>query len=265
MIEMRNTNTLASGLAIALSTIAFAQTADGVPVAVTPVNTTASASAWNLNWSFDETAEMHTFKSGGSTLLGLNQNLGVDITKDISMNLNVPVYTQDDNTTIGDISLGGSWTFMEGKNDTIGTWDLAFGGGIYIPVGSEYFRSANVNPFINGKFDCKAWVFDFTQTAEYRFDGGEAYITWLGAMTNSDVLTLESNLSYEWNAFDFGVQFDQVYYVNSGESQLFLGPVANWTVASSVDLNMGVLIPVSQNVDTPEANAIVTAGIGIKF
>jgi hypothetical protein len=219
----------------------------------------------DLKWYLNESVDIHTFKGSGSTLFALNSTIGVDLTKDISMNLNVPVYTQDDNTTIGDISLGGSWTLKEGKNDTIGTWDLAFGGGIYIPVGSEYFRSANVNPFINGKFDCKAWVFDFTQTAEYRFDGGEAYITWLGAMTNSDVLTLESNLSYEWNAFDFGVQFDQVYYVNSGESQLFLGPVANWKVASSVDLNMGVLIPVSQNVDTPEANAIVTAGIGIKF
>jgi hypothetical protein len=53
--------------------------------------------------------------------------------------------------------------------------------------------------------------------------------------------------------------------VNSGENQLFLGPVAKWHVASNIDLNAGVLIPVSQNVATPEANAIVTAGIAIKF
>jgi hypothetical protein len=219
----------------------------------------------DLKWYLNESVDIHTFKGSGSTLFALNSTIGVDLTKDISLNLNIPVYSQDDNTTVSNISLGGSWDFIGGNNDVINKWDLALGGGVYLPVGSEYFRNANVNPYLNAAFDCKMWLFDFEQTAEYRFNGGESYITWLGAKTDSDVVTLVSDLSYKWNSFDFGAQFDQVYYVNSGENQLFLGPVAKWHVASNIDLNAGVLIPVSQNVATPEANAIVTAGIAIKF
>jgi hypothetical protein len=132
-------------------------------------------------------------------------------------------------------------------------------------VGSEYFRNANVNPYLNAAFDCKLWLFDFKQTAEYRFDGGESYITWLGAKTDSDIASLGTSLAYKWNSFDFGVEFDQFYYVNSGENQLFLGPTAKWNLASNIDLNAKVLVPVSQDVVTPEANAVFTAGIGIKF
>ncbi len=243
-----------------ISTAAVAQAQTAAPQAEPAISAVS-----DLKWYLSESVDIHTFKGSGSTLFAFNSTLGVDLTKDISLDLNIPVYSQDDNTTVSNISLGGSWDFIGGNNDVIGKWDLALGGGVYLPVGSEYFRNANVNPYINAAFDCKLWVFDFKQTAEYRFDGGESYITWLGAKTDSDVVTLGTDLSYKWNSFDLGVQFDQVYYVNSGENQLFLGPVANWHVASNIDLNAGVLVPVSQDVATPEADAIVTFGVGIKF
>jgi hypothetical protein len=253
---------IGTGVATALlSTAAVAQ----AQTAATQAEPAITATVSDLKWYLNESVDIHTFKGSGSTLFAFNSTLGVDLTKDISLNLNLPVYSQDDNTTVSNLSLGGSWDFIGGKNDVIGKWDLAVGGGVYVPVGSEYFRNANVNPYINAAFDCKLWVFDFTQTAEYRFDGGESYITWLGAKTDSDVVTLGTNLSYEWNSFDFGVELDQLYYVNSGENQIFLGPVASWNVASNVDLNAKVLIPVSQDVVTPEADAVFTAGIGIKF
>lgn len=250
---VRNTF-IATCAAGAFSAAAFAQ--DAAP---------AAAPAWDLKWSFNETAEIHTFKSGGSTLVGLNQNLSVDINNKFHIDLNVPVYTQDDNTTVSNINLGGMWDAIGGKNDTIGTWGLAVGGGIFIPVGSEYFRNATVDPYVNAVFNCDLWVLDFSQSAGFRFNGGESYITWLGAKTDSDILSFETDLSYAWNAFNFGLAFDQFYYVQSGEKQLFLGPVVNWNVSSDVDLNLGVAIPVYQDVVTPEANAVVTAGVGIKF
>lgn len=218
------------------------------------------------NWYFNENAQINTFKDGGSTLFGLNQTLTFDLNKDISVNLNVPVYTQADNTTLSNIDLGAMWNdLLSGKNSAIGDWKFGVGGGIFIPVGSEYFRNANVNPYVDAKFDCKIWEFNFTQTGGYRFDGGESYITWLGAKTSSDVLSFGTDLSYKWNSFDFGLQFDQFYYVNSGEYQLFLGPVAKWEVAKNVDIGATVLLPVAQQVTTPEANAVIKAGIGIKF
>jgi hypothetical protein len=247
-------------VAAALSTAAVAQAQTAAPQAEPAIS-----AASDMNWYLSESVDLHTFKDSGSTLFALNSTLGVDVTKDISLNLTIPVYTQDDNTTVSNLNLGGSWKVLGGKNDAINNWDLAVGGGVYLPVGSEYFRNANVNPYLNAAFDCKLWLFDFKQTAEYRFDGGESYITWLGAKTDSDIASLGTSLAYKWNSFDFGVEFDQFYYVNSGENQLFLGPTVKWNLASNIDLNAKVLVPVSQDVVTPEADAVFTAGIGIKF
>lgn len=242
------------------TTVVQAQTV-ATPNAEPSVISTLSDMKWYLN----ESVDIHTFNNSGSTLFALNSTLGVDVTEDVSITLDIPVYSQDDNTTLSNINLGGSWDLLRGKNDAISTWNLSIGGGVYLPVGSEYFRNANVNPYINAAFDCKLWIFDFAQTADYRFNGGESYITWLGTKTDSDVVALGTNLSYELNSFDLGVELDQLYYVNSNENQIFLGPVASWNVASNVDLNAKVLIPVTQNVVTPEADAVFTAGIGIKF
>jgi hypothetical protein len=218
------------------------------------------------NWYFNENVQLNTFKGNGTTLVGLNQNLGFNLTKDVVVDLNVPVYTQDDHTSVSNIDLGGKWgNLFGGKNSVIGDWNIGVGGGIYIPVGTEYFRNANVNPYLNAKFNCDLWVLDFSQSVDYRFVGGGSYITWLGAKTDSDVLTLVTDLSYAWNSWNFGLQFDQLYYVNVDEYQLFLGPVAKWDVASNVNLNAAVLIPVTQQVSTQEADVVVKAGIGIKF
>ena len=112
--------------------------------------TPAATSSFGLDikdWYFNENFQINTFKDSGSTLVGLNQTLGFSLTKDISVNLNVPVYTQDDNTTVSNIDLGANWAdLVNGNNSLIGDWKIGVGGGIYIPVGSEYFRNANVNP-----------------------------------------------------------------------------------------------------------------------
>lgn len=251
--------------ALALGHYAVAQTVAQTTSTPAPVAT----SAFDVNikdWYFNENFQINTFNGGGSTLVGLNQTLGFSLTKDIAVNLNVPVYTQDDTTTLSNIDLGATWAdLISGKSSLIGDWKFGVGGGIYIPVGAEYFRNANVNPYINADFSCKIWELDFAQGVGYRFDGGESYITWLGAKTSSDVLSLPTDLTYTWDSFVLGAKFDQFYYVNSGEYQLFLGPVAKWNVAKNVDIGATVLLPVAQQVSTPEANTVIKAGIGIKF
>lgn len=253
---MKRVITTAAALAASLGSAAFAQEA-AAPAAAPAVEV--------KNWYFREGIDVNAFKDGGSTLVGLNQTFGFDLMKDVGVMVNVPVYTQDGNTTVSNIMVGGSWAGFKGNNSLLGDWSLGFGGGIYIPVGSEYFRNANVDPFVNTKFGFDLWKFDFAQTVDYRFNGGDSYITWLGAKTDSDVLTLVSDLSYAWDSWNFGLQFDQLYYVNSGEYQLFLGPVASWVVASNVAFDASVLIPVAQEVVTAESNVFVKAGINIKF
>ena len=255
---MKNfTRIIGYGIAAFVSSVVLAQ--QPAAVATTPVVSS------DMTWYFNENIEIHTFKDEGSSLVGLNQNFGLDLNNGFVFHLNAPVYSQDSLLSFGDLSLDVSWDFLKGKNSVLGEWGLSVGAGTYIPVGQEYFRSQNFNPFVSAEFDCKVSIFDFAQTAEYRFDGGESYITWLGAKTDSDVLTLGTDLSYKFDAFKVGVKFDQIYYVNTVGKQLFLGPVAEWNIANNINLSMGVLIPVYQDVATHEADVVITAGIGIKF
>ncbi len=252
-----------SSVYAAIATLVFAST--GFAQSTTPKQVETAIAIPDMMWSYNELVQVNTFKSGGDTMVGLNQTLSLDLAKNLNLDMSLPLYNQGSHTSVGDLDLGGSLGVIDGNNSVIGKWDLSVGGGVYIPVGSEYFRSANVNPFINTKFDCKAWVLDFTQTAEFRFIGGDAYTTWLGGNTNSDFLTLGSDLSYKWNEISLGGALDQVYYVNAGEAQLFLGPTAKWQITNSIDLGASVLVPVYQNVSTPEANVFFTAGLSIKF
>ena len=98
----------------------------------------------DLKWYLNESVDIHTFKGSGSTLFALNSTIGVDLTNDISLNLNIPVYSQDDNTTVSNISLGGSWDFIGGNNDVINKWDLALGGGT--SLGSVPRRTPMLSP-----------------------------------------------------------------------------------------------------------------------
>ena len=227
--------------------------------------TAPPAEVTEFKFSFEEEVLVNTFNDGGDTLVGFNQTLVLDLSQDISLDLSIPVYTQGSNTSVGDIDLGGTWEFLHGDNTAINKWNVSVGGGVFIPVGSDEFRSSAVNPYISAGFDCKVWVLDFSQTADYRFNGGESYITWIGTKTDSDVLNLGTSLSHAWGAFDFGVNMEQVYYVDGDNAQVLVGPIAEWEISSNVDLNASYLLPVYQDVTSAEVNAVFTAGLSIKF
>jgi len=242
----RFTTTLGAGLAAAIACGAAAQT--------------APAPAHEMQWYFTETVQVNSMKSGADSLVALNQNLSVDLTSSLTAVLNVPLYAQSGQTSLSNIQLGAEFDAYEGKG-----WDIDLNAGVYIPVGEEFFRNENVNPYLGGVFNTKIAGLDFSQSLDYTFVGGNSYFVPLAAKTDSDLVTLGSDLFYKWESFKFGAELDQYYYVNTGEKQLFLGPTVKWSVASNVDLSLGVGIPVYQDVVSAESNALVTAGFGIKF
>lgn len=242
----RFTTTLGAGLAGAIACGAAAQT--------------APAPAHEMQWYFTETVQVNSMKGGADSLVALNQNLSVDLTPSLTAVLNVPLYAQSGQTSLSNIQLGAEFDAYEGKG-----WDIDLNAGVYIPVGEEFFRNENVNPYLGGVFNTTIAGLDFSQSLDYTFVGGNSYFVPLAAKTDSDLVTLGSDLFYKWESFKFGAELDQYYYVNTGEKQLFLGPAVKWSVASNVDLSLGVGIPVYQDVVSAESNALVTAGFGIKF
>jgi hypothetical protein len=242
----RFTTTLGAGLASAIACGAAAQT--------------APAPAHEMQWYFTETVQVNSMKGGADSLVALNQNLSVDLTSSLTAVLNVPLYAQSGQTSLSNIQLGAEFDAYEGKG-----WDIDLNAGVYIPVGEEFFRNENVNPYLGGVFNTKIAGLDFSQSLDYTFVGGNSYFVPLAAKTDSDLLTLGTDLFYKWESFKFGAELDQYYYVDTGEKQLFLGPTVKWSVASNVDLSLGVGIPVYQDVVSAESNALVTAGFGIKF
>jgi hypothetical protein len=239
---------LGVGLASVIACGAAAQTAP------------APAPAHQMQWYFTETVQVNSMKGGADSLVALNQTLSVDLTPSLTAVLNVPLYAQSGQTSLSNIQLGAEFDAYTGKG-----WDIDLNAGVYIPVGEEFFRNENVNPYFGGVFNTTIAGLDFSQSVDYTFVGGNSYFVPLAAKTDSDVLAFGTDLFYKWESFKFGAELDQYYYVDTGEKQLFLGPTVKWSVASNVDLSLGVGIPVYQDVVSAESNALVTASFGIKF
>ena len=255
---IRKQNMLGMGIAALLATTALAQGSS------TQDEPSIKAAVEDIKWSIHEDFGYYTF-DGGEDLLAFDTTFALSLNEGTEVFVSVPVYNQGDETSIANLAVGGKFVAADGTNPVFGEWDLALGGGVYLPVGSETFDSANVDPFFTGEFGCKVGVFDFTQTAEFRFVGGGAYMPWLGAKTDSDVLTLVTNLGHMWGEFGLAAELTQVYYIDANEEQVFLGPVVSWNPSSSVSIEAKVDFPLTQNTSTPETDMIVGIGLGIKF
>jgi len=249
---------LGVGIAATLTTAALAQGSS------TQDEPSIKAAISDIKWSINEDFGYYTF-DGGEDLLAFDTTFALSLNEDTEVFVSVPVYNQGDETSIANLAVGGEFVAAKGTDGLLGEWDLSLGGGVYLPVGSETFDSSNVDPFFTGEFGCKAWVFDFTQTAEFRFVGGGAYMPWLGAKTDSDVLTLGSNLGYKWGEFDLAAELTQIYYIDANEEQIFLGPVVSWSPNNTVSIEAKVDFPITQNTSTPETDMVVGVGLGIKF
>ena len=255
---IRKQNMLGMGIAAFLATTALAQGSNPQD------EPSIKAAVEDIKWSIHEDFGYYTF-DGGDDLLAFDTTFTLSLNEGTEVFVSVPVYTQGDETSIANLAVGGQFVAADGTNSVFGEWDLALGGGVYLPVGSETFDSANVDPFFTGEFGCKVWVFDFTQTAEFRFVGGGVYMPWLGAKTDSDVLTLGTNLGHKWGDFSLAAELTQIYYIDANEEQVFLGPIVSWNASSSVSIEAKVDFPVTQNTSTPETDMIVGIGLGIKF
>lgn len=218
---------------------------------------------WDFKLSFDETVQVYTFEGSDNTLVGFNQSLLLDFKK-FDLGVNLPIYSQD-GTGIGDIDVHASAPVFKGDNSLFKDWTVALGGGIYAPVGSEKFRSENVNPYVNAAFACSLFGLDFVQTAEYTFVGGGFYAPTLGAKTDSDILGFTTDLTvFKTGDLKVGLALDQYYFVDSGDAQVFLGPEAKWELWG-LDLHASLLLPIHQDVSTPESEMLLTAGFGFEF
>lgn len=252
-----NQNMLGTGIAAVLATTALAYGG-------TPSEQSTEAAISDLKWSIREDVGYHAF-DGGDDLVAFDTTFVLAVDEGFDAFLSVPLYTQGDGTSIANLSIGAEFDLAEGTNEFIGEWNLAAGGGLYLPVGSEAFGSSNLDPFVTVEFGCNVWLLDFTQTAEYHFVGGNAYIPWLGAQTESDVLILGSRFAYGWQDFDFAAELTQVYYTDDNKEQVFFGPAVTWNPSSTISLEARIDIPLTQNISAPETDIILGFGIGIDF
>lgn len=236
---------------------AITATATPAPCAPAPV-----ADPFKL--TFDETVQVVNFDKG-NTLVGFNQTLLFDLKGDLDFTINVPVYTLDGSTSVGDLDIGGSWLALKGNNKYLHDWTLTVNGGMFLPVGTEEFRSENVVPYIGTELSCKLWDFDFKQSVEYTFVGNGYFMPLIAEKTTSDILAFGSDLTvYKQHDFTIGVDLDQYYYVETGNAQVFLGPVATWKFGS-LDLNASVQLPIYQDSPKYDADVVCSVGFGFQF
>jgi hypothetical protein len=242
-----------AGLGLA-ATIAAASYADNTDAAQAEAAIPAPS-----KWSLAEDFTYFNYEND-DTLKSFNTTFALALDNGGTLSLSLPVYNQDGDTSAGDLKVGAAFDAFEGEG-----WNLGLGGGVYLPVGSEDFDSTNINPFFTGKFCTKIGGFDLTQTAEYRFVGSEAFTPWLGTSTDSDILSLGTLLSLSWGDLTVGADLTQIYYIQSEENQIFLGPAASLKINDSISLDGGVQFPISQDISGTETDIVVGVGLAIKF
>lgn len=211
----------------------------------------------------------YAFDGSTDALSAFNTSLSLDLSDAFTVGVAVPVYNQGSNTNVGDVTLSANVDAVSGKGTLLGVfhdWSLDVHGGVDIPT-DTVFASSNVNPFFGGEFSASlADSLQFSQSVDYKFVGSSAFVPLLGTFTDSDILNFGTDLSWSFTK-DFAVSavFVQQYYVDDSEYQLLLGPAAKWHVTNSISLDAGVLLPISQSVNTDENDYVVQAGIGIEF
>jgi hypothetical protein len=247
-------------------------TALGLFVASSAMGQAAAAPATPSNefkLNLAENFGYYGFDGSTEGLAAFNTSLSLDLSDAFSVSVAVPVYNQGSNTNIGDVTLSANADAISGEGTLLGVfsnWSVDVHGGVDIPT-ETVFSSSNVNPFFGAEFSADvADSLAFSQSVDYKFVGSEAFVPLLGNFTDSDILNFGSNLSW-WFTKELSVAADfvQQYYVDSSEYQLLLGPSTKWHVTKNININAGVLLPISQSVNGSDNDYVVTAGVGIEF
>jgi hypothetical protein len=220
-----------------------------------------TVSPFRLNLS--EQYGYYNYTGTKSSLNEFNTVLEFDFQNSLLARVELPVYSQGSETNIGDVTVMAEYVLMRGAMDK---WSVRVNAGVDVPTETE-FSSTNVNPFIGaGFFMHLTDEFTFNQSVEYTFVGGNAYVPYIGEFTNSDILNLESTLSwFMCKNLKVSGLFVQQYYVDASEYQLFLGPSVSYQVNHFLDLNCGALFPISQSVSGGNTDFVITAGVGFTF
>ena len=229
----------------------------------------------SLKLDFGAEAALYNFKGDGGSILAVVPELRVHgIAEGLVLFAELPVYSDDNltNTTgLGDLRLGASVRVMQEATDFGAAW-LDVEGGAEIPTAGGELGSENVNPFVGFAFgldEVAKSEFDFTQTFEYKFVGGQAFNPYLGGQTDADIIFMRTDLSTPvWgNALVGALTVKQNYTVDPGEQQLFVGPSVVWKPTDAVSVDFGVDLPVWQDLQSfrPENNVVVSGGFTINF
>lgn len=243
--------------------------ADEVP-APAPTATEACATACNktdggLPFALDFTVDGEYF-AFDSEITAITPTVKLGFGESLALSASLPVYNEGDETDFSDINFGVHYTLFSGKCSFLGDSCTSLGvkAGVGVPL-DGYFSSEEATYTVGGDFGVKFDSFKFTQDFSYLFANGSVYSPDFGGFVGEDIISADSVLSYSLaESFSVGAKFSQNYCDNS--QVLTLGPVADLAIAKGVDLNFGVLFPVSQE-DMPygENDFTVSAGLGFEF
>jgi len=240
----------------------------GVAAGVMADQTATPATApFKLNLS--EEYGYYNFVGTKSSLNEFNTTLEFDFGTSVVARVALPVYSQGSETNVGDVSLSFEATVLKNQDTILGLfhdWSLSVNAGVDVPTETA-FASTNVNPFFGAEFDANlSDSLTFSQSAEYTFVGGGAYVPLIGEFTNSDILNFQTDLSM-WFTKEVSVaaSFVQQYYVDASEYQLFIGPMASYEMTHYLNFNAGVLLPITQTVSDGGTDYVIHAGVEFTF
>jgi hypothetical protein len=227
-----------------------------------------------LKLDFGAEAALYNFKGDGGSILAVVPELTVSgIAEGFTVFAELPVYSNENTTGLGDLTLGASYRVWEDKASFGFAW-LNIHAGADIPTAGGELGSENVNPFVGfivgiDGLGGNGSMVDLSQTFDYKFVGGNAFNPYLGGQTDADIIFMRTDVDVPlWgDALVGALTVKQQYTIDPGEQQLFVGPSFVWKPTCNTRVDFGVDLPVWQDLQSfrSENNVVVSGGITINF
>lgn len=235
----------------------------GVVTHDTQAQETASKTDSSFHLDFTEQVSVWSFDS---TIVEANTTLAWEATNWLTLDAQLPIYNNEAETGVGDISIAATIGILDGKCEFLGAnkAHLDLVGAVSIPLDGAF--SSDNAVFTIGADTGLSWgAWSLGIDGSYSFVDGATYVPQLGGFINSNWGNASATLAYAWNAFSVGAKLNETWSTDDGDI-LTLGPTLSWKIANNIELNGEVGFTVqNQGLNYGSSDFYVAGGLGISF
>lgn len=229
----------------------------------TKADETAAKTENSFHLDFTEQVSVWSFEN---TIVEANTAIAWEATSWLTIDAQLPVYNNEAETGVGDISVGATIGILDGNCEFLGAnkAHLDLVGAVSIPLDGA-FSSDNAVLTVGADTGLSWGAWSLGIDGSYSFVDGGTYVPELGGFINSNWGNASATFSYAWNTLSIGAKVNETWSSDDGNI-LTLGPTLAWQISKTVSLNGEVGFTVQdQDLNYGNSDFYVAGGLGISF